>query len=492
MREENKGSFLKHFFVIGGGTAINMLIGLVYTPIITRLVDPTEYGQLSIFNMYAGIAEMVLCLGLDQALVRYYYETNEPDKKRALFLKCILIPVILTLFCSAVFILLVSSGILKFEFNTYISVWLCLCVLVQIINRFKFLLLRLEYKSKQYSLIRILHKLLYLVLVVILAVTIRKEYLSLLVISTVAALAVCTMIGIRAQSEAWAFKRKDISSCPVQTQELIKYALPFIISMGVTQLFQAIDKIALNTYRSYAEVGVYSSAMTLVLIFNIIQVTFNALWGPMQVEHYTNHPEDHSLYQKANQIITVIMFFIGLSLILVKDLFAFILGSKYREAAFILPFLVFNPIMYTISETTVGGLVFKKKSNMQVVVAAGACITNFIGNTLLVPSMGCQGAAISTGLSYIVFFSLRTIMSNKYYYTDFKLKKFYILTGATCLYAWYATFHRFDIVLLLGYLACITLLILLYNTTIQWGISYLKTNGRKFVDKILKREKKAE
>ncbi len=58
---------------------------------------------------------------------------------------------------------------------------------------------------------------------------------------------------------------------------------------------------------------------------------------------------------------------------------------------------------YTISETTVCGIVSMKKSKIQIVVAAGACITNIIMNTFLVPRYGCQGAAISTGISYIVF-----------------------------------------------------------------------------------------
>lgn len=41
--------FLKHFLVIGSGTFISMVIGFLTTPIITRIVSPTEYGQFSIF-----------------------------------------------------------------------------------------------------------------------------------------------------------------------------------------------------------------------------------------------------------------------------------------------------------------------------------------------------------------------------------------------------------------------------------------------------------
>lgn len=79
---QNKG-FLKHFFMIGIGTALNLLIGLLTTPIITRIVDPIEYGQLSIFTIYSNVAVMVLCLGLDQALVRYYYQSEDKKYKKS-------------------------------------------------------------------------------------------------------------------------------------------------------------------------------------------------------------------------------------------------------------------------------------------------------------------------------------------------------------------------------------------------------------------------
>ena len=253
----------------------------------------------------------------------------------------------------------------------------------------------------------------------------------------------------------------------------MKYAFPYVFSMGITILFQTADKLALNAYGTYSDVGIYSSTMTLVNVFAIVQTSFNTLWAPMAVEHYSKDPNDKSLYYKGNQIITVIMFFIGLTLILFKDVFALLLGEKYREAAYILPFLIFNPIMYTISETTVNGLVFMKKSNYQVVVAIGACVANIIGNTVLVPKLGCKGAAISTGLSYIIFFTLRTVLSNKCFYVDFKLKRFYILTLLIVLYAGYSTFFSFGLYSIIGYAVCVASILIMYKPTVLFCFQYI-------------------
>lgn len=127
---------------------------------------------------------------------------------------------------------------------------------------------------------------------------------------------------------------------------------------------------------------------------------------------------------------------------------------------------------------------------MQVVVAVGACITNIIGNTILVPKLGCQGAAISTGLSYIVFFTLRTILSNRYFYIDFKLKKFYLLTLIASIYAMYNTFVHFNIGSVVGYVVCVISIVVLYKDHVHSGLQYLKNMAAPALNAITNRLKK--
>lgn len=480
---KNKEGFIKQFAIIGSGTLINLILGLISTPIITRILAPEEYGQLSIFTMYANIAVMVLSLGLDQATVRYYYEDDSIKYKQGLVFRCIWLPILVSILLSGLVIGLSCAGIINFEFNTIIIVFLCVHVVSQIIYRFSQLVVRLERKVKLYSSLQIIQKIIYIVLAIGLCLVVKGNFLILLVAATVFSFGTCMVISIVIQKDIWNLKFLERKLCNISMKELLKYSAPFILSMGVTTLFQAIDKISLNHFCSYAEVGIYSSTMTIVHIFAIVQTAFNTLWAPMAIEHYTKYPQDTKFHQRANQIITVVMFFLGISLILVKDVFAILLGEKYREAAYILPFLIFNPIMFTISETTVGGLVFKKKSNLQVVVALGACVTNIIGNTLLVPRIGSQGAAISTGVSYIVFYLLRTILGMKYYYVDFKLSKFLVLTTLVSAYALYNTFIKFNIGSIIGYIVCFVVLIILYKDVIFWCFNYC-------FNMIIKRKKK--
>lgn len=171
---------------------------------------------------------------------------------------------------------------------------------------------------------------------------------------------------------------------------------------------------------------------------------------------------------------TFMMFFMGISLILCKDLFVMLLGKDYRESAAMIPFLCLSPIMLTISDTTVIGITFSKKSYLQIIVSAVACVTNIVGNTLLVPVYGGVGAAISTGLSYIVFFAMRTILSNRYFPMKWGMGKFFVITMLFLGYALYNTFCAFGIVTILGYAAILAVLIVVYRDVIQDGLHLLK------------------
>lgn len=475
-----KNNYVKHFLVIGIGTFLSMFVGFITTPVITRIVAPIDYGRYSIFVLYSNIAVMVLCMGLDQALVRYYYESPEKAYKSRLLRECMKNPIRITIAVSGLIIVLTYVRPEIFEFSRDIIVLLCVFTVVQLVYRFFQLLIRLEYNSKLYSQLNIINKVLYVVFVLFAIRVIQGHYLQIMSTSIIAATMICLGVSIVAQRDLWFTDGK--SAVIVEQKILIKYGAPYIVSMGITMLFQACDQLALNYFCDYTEVGIYASAMTLVHIFAIIQTTFNTLWAPMAVEHYSEDSTDKTFYQKGNQAITVIMFSLGVILIMVKDIFVILLGEKYREAAVILPFLIFNPIMYTISETTVSGLVFKKKSNMQVVIAVGVCVTNIIGNWILVPGYGCAGAAISTGISYIVFFTLRTILSNRYFYVDYKLKKFYIVTSLLVLYAFYNTFSEFNRMTMIGGMVLFALIIFLYWDSVKWMYSY----GLKWIKSTIK------
>ncbi|WP_233186833.1 oligosaccharide flippase family protein [Petrotoga sp. SL27] len=138
--------------------------------------------------------------------------------------------------------------------------------------------------------------------------------------------------------------------------------------------------------------------------------------------------------------IAAVMFVFGLLIVVFKDVIFLLLESSYRQAAGISSFLILMPIMYTVSETTVVGINFKKKTYWHMLIASVAAGVNVFGNLMLVPVYGAKGAAFSTGVSYIVFFCLRTLISRRLFPVNYHLGKFFISTFVFVIVAFINTF----------------------------------------------------
>ena len=468
-------SFIKNFLVLGIGSFVYLIIGLIGTPVITRLVDPAEYGYLSMFTVYSNIGLMFCGLGLDQTLVRYFYHKDTLDYKRSILFECMSLPSIACVLLGVLILpgTLITNhiGITRQPVSELILLEINIFALV--IHRYAVLLLRLRYHTKRYSIINIVQKVAYLGIAVALIVVLKKYYFFILAISTILSTVIATVCAIVLEKEVWNFRGLNKEDW-VPRKELLEYSIPIMFSSGITMIFNALDKLFLNHFCTLSDVGVYTSAMNLMAVFTIVRTTFNALWMPTAVEHYEKNPEDKLFYKKGNAFIVLLMIPFGAGVILCKDLFVLLLGNKYQEASQIIPFLMFEPIMYTISETTATGIVVQKKSKYQLMIAGVSCITNFFGNWLLTPLMGPRGAALSTGISYIVFFLMRTVLANKVFYVDYSLKKFMLVSTVLLLFAYYGSTHYFCALQILMFIGVLVVLIICYHQYVFDVFLYIK------------------
>lgn len=482
MQQKSNG-FIKHFFQLGFGTLISMMIGVFATPVITRIVEPAIYGQFSLINSYASIGMAILTLGLDQALMRYYYMKEDMNYKKRCFHICFALPLIIAIVtCLSLSLICLILNDVDTDFSALIG-YISVIAIAMLLDKYSFILLRLQYKTKLYSALNVLKKLVYLALSMFGLLVIKNYYLQVLIV----ALAVSNLAGFII---VYIKEHKFYVRVPVKKDKdinikvMVKYGFPLMISTSVMTLFHALDRFCLNFFCDYSTIGVYASAQTLVHVFSLIQTSFNTIWAPTAIQHYERDNNDTSYYKRMNDIITVVMFAFGATILAFKDVFVLLLGESYREAATIIPYLLFNPIMYTISETTIIGVYFKKKTSNQLYITVLSLVTNFVLNMILIPLMGAKGAAVSTGISYIVFFSLRTYFANKCFPVKYNLRQFYAVTILFTGLATYHMYNHFGVICLILYVAYIAVLGVLYKETCFYLISIVKSFLRNIRKKI--------
>ena len=90
----------------------------------------------------------------------------------------------------------------------------------------------------------------------------------------------------------------------------------------------------------------------------------------------------------------------------------YLLPEKYLNVKFLLIAAMAYPLLYTLSEVTGVGIGIKRKTLLSLLAALISLVINLILNYFLVPNFGAAGAAVSSAVSFLVFFILKTSLSN--------------------------------------------------------------------------------
>ena len=467
-----RNSLINKFLSFSIGSWISIIIGVLGTLLITRLFSPDQTGIVSMFEPFANITTIFIICGIDQSFMRFFYVEKEENRKNFLF-NCFKLPMIINGIFIIIFFLF-RKYILNFFFEIYsfkLFLILCFYISLLIFNKFAFLVIRMQQKGTTYSILLVIQKVSYILSIILIALFINNDYKAL-IISTVISLLVSTIIAMICEHNYWNIFTLNKRKTNITQKEIFCYGIPLVFTFVINWLFEFVDKLTIGYFWNGSEIGIYDAAAKIVKILSVIQASFTTFWIPVAFEKYETNPDDTQFFEKVNLLITTAMFFGGILVILFRDIIVLLLGKSYRLAAFMVPFLIFTPIMYTISETTVLGINFNKKQRSHTYIALISCATNVLGNLLLVPKYGGVGASISTGLSYIVFFSARTYISYRYFKVNYHLKEFYIMTFSFIIYSLYATFNKFGIVYVLLGILEVAILYILYGKHVKKFIKF--------------------
>ncbi|MCA0981204.1 lipopolysaccharide biosynthesis protein [Exiguobacterium aestuarii] len=428
-------NLFKKFLTYSYGSFIGLLIGFLTTMVSTRLLNPTEFGKSSIFVLVINILMILVIIGTDQTFMRFYYEEKE-DKRGGLLYNVIKIPLLLSLLFSILILCFYKeiSEVLFGEINIQLILILIIGYFSQFILRFGNVVIRMNQRGNLFSIIEVLKRLLQLILLIIMYFVFGASY-KIVVYSTVLTFFILSIISILLEKKFWSLNGLKITNLKHNKFEIVRYSYPLAITVLITWLFQSFDQMAIRQWSSFEELGLYSAAFKIIALLTVVQVAFSTFWTPVCYEKFENNYNDKHFFTLTTSVVSLFMFSVSIVVIMLKDYIVLLLGADFYDASKIIPYLVFIPLMYTISETTVMGINFYKKPKWHVLIALLSLGVSVILNIILVPNYGGVGAAIGTAISHIIFFTLRTLISLKYYKVDYKLNKIFTMIVLVFSYA---------------------------------------------------------
>lgn len=462
---------LKIFLKFSFGSWVSAAISFFTIPIITLLINPEQFGKASMYILIYGIICQVIMLGNDQSFIRFFYEYKECDRSKLLWN---------AIFPSMFVCILVILSILFLW--KYISTWLIseedlLIVLLLsanfvfgLFNRYALLVVRMQQKAMLFSILQITTSIINALIIICYSKFIEGNFYAI-ICGMVTSLLFTTVIAIIVERKFW-FQSFSVSK--KRSKTLLKYGLPFLPTCLMAMFFEGMDKIFIREYIGFNELGLYSAAFKIVSVLSILQVGFSTFWTPKSYEHYEKNPNDKSLYERMFKYVLFILVLCGLSLILLKDVIALLFSASYREAGSIMPYLIFIPIMYILSEITQIGINFTKKTYYHIVIFGILLLICPVLNFILVPWLGVKGAALAVALSYTTFFFLRTIISTKLFSMSFNFLEIGLTLTLVYIVAGINTFVENYLLGLFSAIIAIAIYILLHISTLKELTGYVK------------------
>lgn len=465
---------IKKFLACSIGGWLGALVSFLTVPIATRLFEPGDFGILSLFTLVTSIISTIIGMGMLNAYVRFFYE-EIPERRNQLLLNCLKLPMLIF----GVFLILsilFRENILDFligKLDYSMITCLILTVIFDCLGTFSDWTVRMREHGKLFSALTFLRKGLNFTLIISFYYLSLNDYKALIYALTATSCTV-TMVGIFAEKDIWNFHNpfKEVSDNHYKHNmgEIIQYAWPFLFSNVISWLFSFSDRIAIKYFVGIEELGIYSAAFLISGILVILQNSITAFIGPLIMKKYESRDDIEAFLIKISNIVSFFMFSCGILLLLFKDIIIFLLGAKYQSAVYLMPLLILSPILYTLSETTFYGIIFKKKSTTHLYISIASSFVSIIGNLILVPQYGAKGAVIATALAWITFFVMRTAFSIQYFPVKYSLSRIGLSGLLFFSYALYLTFYQSIVIASFIGVSILFIIIMLYRDIV---IEYL-------------------
>jgi len=415
-------NFFKRFIGFSLGPIGGAMISFFTTPLLTAFVSPTEYGRASMFTTLQALVASFIFLGMDQSYTREY-QTEED--KRNLFQNALLIPLGVSVFIMIIMVMFAGTfSQIMFESPDYKPTVLMFGILIifTVVERFLLLSIRMQEKAIEYSTFNIVLKLaIFLVAAFFIAIG-KRDFLTVVYSTIIGQLVGDLFLLIRYRH---LFNLSHFKLEKELVRRMVKFGLPLIIASSLAILLNSLDRIFLRAFSTFGELGIYTATMKIAAVIGILKTSFTSFWIPTAYRWY-EEKKAIKHFKVISDTILLLMTFLFFFLTLFKTPITAILSSDYMESRYILALLCLPQILYTLSETTTLGIVFSRKSYLNIWVSLISIIPSIVLNFILTPVLGNIGAALANSIAYFFFFTSRTYFSNRTGF-GFPMKKHYLV-----------------------------------------------------------------
>ena len=366
-------------------------IGMITTPIFTRMLNHEEFGLYNNFTSWLAIITIIVTLNLQSTFIsaRYDYEDKFDEYIYSTLclssVSCLIWIIIFNLFQKY------ATELLGME-QTYINCMMVYLLLLPAVSMFQAReRYRFEYKVSVLisCVITIGTSLLSVVLVLKMSDRLKGRILGSIIPTIFLGILIYIIImkkGRYPKIQYWKY------ALPI--------SLPFIPHLLSLTALNSLDRIMITDICGPESNALYSLAYTCSSVVTVLLTSLNTAFAPWLGEKLHENLFDE-ICSFSKKYISVFLF-LAVGIMLVSPEIMMIMGGKsYMEAEYVMPPVMLGCVCQFIYTMYVNVEQFKKKTIGMALASVSAAAINYGLNALFIPKYGYIAAAYTTLISFL-------------------------------------------------------------------------------------------
>lgn len=378
------------------GKMIQMLINLVVGLITARYLGPSNYGLISYAGAYTAFFSSFCTLGINSVIVK---ELIDNPEKTGTIIGTTLGLRAVSSFLSALTIICISFVVDANEPVTIAVVALCsIGVLFQVFDTFNYWF-QAKLQSRTTAIVTLIAYVITAIYKVILLIEEKPvTYFALATSIDYFCIAVLLFFCYKK------YHGNKLSFSWNEGKDLLKKSVHFILPGLMVAIYGQTDKIMLKHMISEAEVGYYSTALSLCNMWCfILSAIIDSLYPPI-MESYRVNKED---FDKKNRLLYAIVFYLSVVVSLIFTIFGkfivkLLYGQDYLSAVSPLRVITWYTAFSYLGVARNAWIVCMNRQKYLKYLYVAAAAVNIVLNCALIPVLGATGAAIASLSAQII------------------------------------------------------------------------------------------
>ncbi|WP_276348725.1 oligosaccharide flippase family protein [Daejeonella sp. JGW-45] len=406
---------MKDSVVFGGLNALSKFFSLFLTPLFTSLLSKADYGIMDLLNPLMSISGTIIILGMDSAVARFYYQTDNVKERKQVVSNGFWAQIISSIFVVG-FILCFKTIILTFylKHNYNASQDLYLQVMAGIILlstpiRFVQNLLIWTYEKKKYAVLTGGFVILNFLSIVGSMYVFRDKLLAVFIGQLFPGIifAIMSLVYIRG------YLLPKINW--ILLKDMMKFGLPLVLLALIPALIPALDRSFINKFSGLEEVANYGIGYRIATLIALPISSISTALGPFILGLHKEENAERLFNIISYAIIllvsTLIIFLVTLSPLIIK-----ILASRhYMPGIVVVAPLSFYFLLDMLKGICASGIDLSMKTYWNLMLYPVGLLFLYMALATLTPLYGIIGAAIALFLSALINFNLFTLVGRRLY-----------------------------------------------------------------------------